>query len=188
MMGLLSFSVILGSSIVFSDHTKAMTPAQNKLDPIDVSATFDLSKDGVQDEIFYNEDGEVEGTIKIEKLDDVNSYGDPILIPEGHSTYKILYDSNSEMIETMEFTMAIFQTGTVTMIDGIYDPYGETKAPYEIVNAKFDILRQLSDPKLPAVANLGFLVFGNGMSGSAELEARAKYGTLTTHFTFYQLD
>ena len=83
MVSLFSALVILASVFSFSTNTKALTDTEESLnfshlEKVNISAAFDITKDGIQEEMIYDEDGEYVGTLRVEKVVGVDTNGLPL--------------------------------------------------------------------------------------------------------------
>jgi len=137
MLSLFSTLVILASVISFSMSANAMTkegPDLSHLEHVNISATFDTTKDGIQEEIIYDENGEVVGTLKIEEVDTANTTSDdPITIPIGVKVYQIIFEDEEEdsVINTIMYTMVVTNDGEYIRIGDIYDTEIQLRGPFE---------------------------------------------------------
>ena len=188
------FSSLVMLLVVFSFNTSAnaMTdteeaPALSNLENVDVSATFDMNKDGVQEQEVYGDDGEAIGTLRVKKMDQVATAGDPTPIPLGESTFEIVFDGSSDIVNMMKFDVTVngqesmwsWPVSEIVRADNSdYEVKEKFRSDYEEV----DIRNNLEHSGFtPAWARYGIVVSTTRPSsfvGSSFLDARMEYGYL----------
>ncbi|MEW9501803.1 hypothetical protein [Jeotgalibacillus marinus] len=187
MLSLFSTLVILAAFFSFSNSTKAMSGQAPDLSNLEnVDAKFDINKDGIQEEIVYDEDGESVGTLQIEKK--VNT-PDPIEVPEGNTPlwYEITFSGDGEMIRSMKYDLAVVnhEWGIYLLqwdnpITNVYDGY----VPW---NRGFDI-RNLHEFYGPPAHMIYYTHIGDlaqdRIIGEAKLDVQGVAGYLYVDYTF----
>lgn len=201
MLSLFSSLVMLLVVFSFNTNTNAMTdtedtPDLSNLENVDVFATFDMNTDGVQEQEVYGDDGEVIGTLRVKKMDQVASAGDPTPIPLGESTFEIVFDGSSDIVNMMKFDVTVngqesmwsWPVSEIIRADNSdYDLKENFHSDYEEVAIRNNLEHS---GFTPAWARYGIIVSTTSPSsfvGYAFLDARMEYGYLTTSFSFYNL-
>ncbi|MEW9502793.1 hypothetical protein [Jeotgalibacillus marinus] len=200
-LSLFSALIILVSVFSFNMNTKAVTgtealPDLSNFENVDLSATFNLTEGGMQEEMIYDEDGEYVGAIEIEIVDMVDVAGNPIEIPhggtfrvpEGATTYKVSVYAGVGPDLWLEYEVTVwnFINGAPLYIIDAGNESAHVDDPYfgQIEEESLKIMNPIEDG-----SNVAWTRYNLQLTSGMDiwLDTRAYYGNITTSMCFTDL-